>query len=349
MLKHGRPIVHHRGPLRPPVVIWRLLDPDTESIAALVVVDTPHGSKRGVVIVGLVIGLSVLGGGAWLLARGLTRRLATLERDTTLFAGGDLAHRSSLVDDAPRDEIDQLAVAFNDMAGKIESLLNGQRTLLANVSHELRTPIARMRVLAEILQERIEQSARPDDANLQRIEKGLVEMNEDLAEVEVLINDLLTSGRLELGRDGVLQRGPIRVTSFLDRLARRFDATVTCDPADLELEADQLLLERLLSNLLGNARRACPDGTVSLACVAEGDTVLFSVEDEGPGIPPEDREIIFEPFARLDGARDRDRGGVGLGLHLCRQIALAHGGTIRAEGRRDGKRGARMVVRIPRA
>jgi signal transduction histidine kinase len=291
----------------------------------------------------------VLGGGAWLLARGLTRRLATLERDTTLFAGGDLAHRSSLVDDAPRDEIDQLAVAFNDMAGKIESLLNGQRTLLANVSHELRTPIARMRVLAEILQERIEQSARPDDANLQRIEKGLVEMNEDLAEVEVLINDLLTSGRLELGRDGVLQRGPIRVTSFLDRLARRFDATVTCDPADLELEADQLLLERLLSNLLGNARRACPDGTVSLACVAEGDTVLFSVEDEGPGIPPEDREIIFEPFARLDGARDRDRGGVGLGLHLCRQIALAHGGTIRAEGRRDGKRGARMVVRIPRA
>lgn len=318
-------------------------------MAALVVVDTPTGSRRAIVLFGLAVGLSVLGGGAWVLARSLTGRLATLEHDTLLFAGGELSHRTKVGDAAPRDEIDQLAVAFNDMAGKIESLLNGQRTLLANVSHELRTPISRMRVLAEILQERIESAARPDDPNLQRIDKGLVEMNEDLAEVELLINDLLTSGRLELGRDGVLQRGPIRASAFLDRLGRRFDATVSCDPGDLELEADQLLLERLLSNLLANARRACPEGTVSLACVAEGDTVLFTVEDEGPGIPPEEREIVFEPFARLDAARDRDRGGVGLGLHLCRQIAQAHGGTIRAEGRRDGKRGARMVVRIPRA
>ena len=248
----------------------------------------------------------------------------------------------------PRDEIDLLGVAFNEMAGKIEALLKGQQTLLANVSHELRTPIARMRVLAEILSERIEAAKRPDDPNLQRLEKGLVEMNEDLQEVETLINDLLTSGRLELGKDGVLRLGPVRAEQLLDKLGRRFDAAVICEPVDLRFEADEMLLERLLSNLLSNARRACPDGDVAVSARAEGDSIVIAVEDEGQGIPEERREQIFEPFARLDAARDRDRGGAGLGLHLCRQIAQAHGGTIRAEDRRDGKRGARLVVRLPR-
>jgi signal transduction histidine kinase len=344
-LKHGRPISHHRGPLKPPVVIWRIVDPETERIAAIVVVDVP-GSKRKFAFTGLFLGLLVLGGGAFVLARPLTRRLASLEHTTERFAAGDLAHRAPVGQKNRGDEIDQLGLAFNEMAAKIEALLKGQQTLLANVSHELRTPIARMRVLTEILAERVEASREPNDPTLARIDRGLDEMNEDLAEVETLINDLLTSGRLELGKDGILQLGSVDVEALLDKLARRFTASVTCEPPGLRIEADQLLLERLLSNLLSNARRACPDKTVRIGCEREGDSMVFFVEDEGPGIPLERREQIFEPFARLDAARDRDRGGAGLGLHLCRQIAQAHGGTISAESRVDGERGARMVVRL---
>ena len=113
---------------------------------------------------------------------------------------------------------------------------------------------------------------------------------------------------------------------------------------------DELLLERLLRNLLSNARRHSPDGAVTVIGeeLREGRSgVLLAVEDEGPGVPAEHREVIFEPFHRLDAARNRDAGGVGLGLHLCRQIARAHGGNIHVEDRRDGASGARFVVTLP--
>ena len=112
----------------------------------------------------------------------------------------------------------------------------------------------------------------------------------------------------------------------------------------------ELLLERLLRNLLSNARRHSPDGAVTVIGeeLREGRSgVLLAVEDEGPGVPAEHREVIFEPFHRLDAARNRDAGGVGLGLHLCRQIARAHGGNIHVEDRRDGASGARFVVTLP--
>jgi signal transduction histidine kinase len=346
MLKHGHPVLHRRGPFRPPVVIWRVGPADGEGSGSIVVVDTP-GSKRAWVGLSLLLGLTVLGAGAFALARPLARRLARLEASTHRFAQGDLEHRASVSAGAMRDEIDQLAAAFNEMADEIGTLVAGQRTLLANVSHELRTPIARMRVLTEILRERVDVDGRPDDPAVQRLARGLDEMEADLAEVETLIGDLLTSGRLELGRQAGLTPEPLELAPLLEALARRFAAAWRCDPPHLELRADRLLIERLLINLLGNARRACPEGGIELAAAATASAIVLSVEDEGPGIPPADRERVFQPFARLDPARDRDRGGVGLGLHLCRQIARAHGGDVHAEGRADGRAGARLVVRLP--
>jgi signal transduction histidine kinase len=102
----------------------------------------------------------------------------------------------------------------------------------------------------------------------------------------------------------------------------------------------------MLKNLLGNARRACPNGAIVIRGKHDADALVLEVEDEGPGIAKSERSIIFEPFARLDAARDRDQGGVGLGLYLCRQIAQAHRGTIRAVDRLDGASGARFVVRL---
>ncbi|HLT34697.1 MAG TPA: ATP-binding protein, partial [Enhygromyxa sp.] len=249
-------------------------------------------------------------------------------------------------------EVDGLAVAFNEMAERLETLMTGQRTLLANVSHELRTPIARAKVLVEILGERVEQIRDAEQRgepverkDIARLERGLEEMQEDLGEVEGLIQDLLTSGRLELGRASALELETIDLAQLCEAAAGRFAATVDC-PAGLSLRGDRMLLERLLKNLLANARRACPDGAVVIRAARQGRETVIEIEDEGAGVPAGKRSYIFEPFARLDSARARDQGGVGLGLYLCRQIAAAHQGTIRAEDRRDGRPGARFVIRL---
>jgi two-component system OmpR family sensor kinase len=233
------------------------------------------------------------------------------------------------------------------MATQLGAMLRGQRALLTNVSHELRTPIARMRVLVELLGERLANLPDPDHPVAARLRRGIAELGEDLIELEGLIGDLLTSGRLDLAGAPALQRSPTELLPLLTRAAARVGARVRCEPPELGAELDVVLIERLLANLLHNARRACPEGQIEIAAVRDGAALLLSVEDEGPGIAPADRAQIFEPFTRLDAARARDHGGVGLGLYLCRQIAQAHGGTIAAEDRLDGARGARLALRLP--
>ncbi|MCA9711019.1 MAG: HAMP domain-containing histidine kinase, partial [Myxococcales bacterium] len=322
---------------------------DPRLAGGLAVMPRP-GVRLSIPLVALALMLPVLGAGAWVLSRSLTRRLARIETSAGRIARGDLHHRIALDSAIPRDELDQLATAFNEMAHKVEALLQGQRTLLANVSHELRTPIARMKVLVEILQERVTMLLDRGDASrpVQRLDVGLRDLGRDIEEIETLIGDLLTSGRLELrhGAGGAVRTEPLDMTALLQRVAAKVDAQVEVS-GDPSLEADGLLLERLLSNLLANARRACPEGTLTISARVEGERLVLAVEDEGPGVEPAHRESIFEPFTRLDDARDRDRGGVGLGLYLCRQICQSHGGTIEATDRADGRRGARFEVRLP--
>ena len=105
----------------------------------------------------------------------------------------------------------------------------------------------------------------------------------------------------------------------------------------------------MITNLVANALKYSPAEGAVLLSLRAGDELRIAVEDEGPGIAPADRAQIFDPFTRLDAARARDQGGVGLGLYLCRQIAQAHGGTITAEDRPNGARGARLAVRLPLA
>ncbi|MEX1366120.1 MAG: ATP-binding protein, partial [Nannocystaceae bacterium] len=186
---------------------------------------------------------------------------------------------------------------------------------------------------------------------VQRLDKGLGELGVDIVEVESLISDLLTSGRLELrhGAAAAVQAQAVDVAALLSRVAVKVGARVDVPTEPPALFVDEMLVERLLSNLLANARRACPEGEIVVAARAEGDHTELTVVDEGPGVAVDDRESIFEPFTRLDHARDRDRGGVGLGLYLCRQICLAHGGSIEVGDRIDGASGARFVVRLPAA
>lgn len=340
-LERGAPIVL-RDPEGPPVLVFAIGD-------ALLLADSGDGATRRtrLLALGLVGLLALLGLSAWLLVRPLVRRLAALEDGAARIARGELGHRVPTVPTG--DEIDRLGAAMNDMAAQLGELLRGQRSLLANVSHELKTPIARLRVLAELLAERALALPDPEHPAARRIRQGLGEFEDDLRELEALVQDLLTSGRLELSgpHAPALQRSRIELAAFLARVAAPFAARAVVRPEDLALSGDPLLLDRLLRNLLSNARRACPEGQVLVAAATDGATVTLAVEDEGPGIPPAERARIFDAFYRLDDARARDRGGTGLGLYLCAQIARAHGGTIAAEDRPGGAPGARLVVRLP--
>ncbi|MCY1069860.1 ATP-binding protein [Nannocystis sp. RBIL2] len=315
---------------------------------AILIADTgDHASRRMRTLVLGVVGLvGLLGASAWLLARSLTRRLALLEDGAARIARGELGHRVQV--DPRGDEIDRLGQEMNDMAYQLGELIRGQRSLLTNVSHELKTPIARLRVLAELLTERAE--TLPDHPASARIRKGAVELEQDLGELATLVQDLLTSGRLELSgpHASPVQRTPIDLAPFLGRLGAPFAAELEVTPPGLSLTGDPLLLDRLFTNLLSNARRACPQGHVWITASGAATDVTIAVEDEGPGIPPAERARVFEAFYRLDDARARDHGGAGLGLYLCAQIARAHGGTIAAESREQGP-GARLVVRLPLA
>jgi signal transduction histidine kinase len=356
-LYRGRPVVLRPNRLAPPLIFLGLSAPPANELVAIVAIDAVPGrsGRRLFLLFSAVLLLGGLGAGSYVVARSLTRRIARLEASADRIAGGDIDHRVDIGRATAADELDQLGLAFNEMAEKIQALLQRQRTLLANVSHELRTPVARMKVLIEILEERLEQLpghvGSGTGSDVERLRRGLVEMGSDIVEIETLLEDLLTSGRLGLRADAgeAIVRQDVDLADFAANVAARFGARVQRPEHSLVVPVDALLVERLLSNLLGNARRACPHGDVLVTCGPAGraDFVRIAVEDEGPGIPPGDRETIFEPFSRLDPARARDGGGVGLGLYLCRQIARAHGGTIHAEDRPDGRPGARIVVELP--
>ncbi|MBL4687452.1 MAG: HAMP domain-containing protein [Nannocystaceae bacterium] len=348
-LRAGQSIVfRHHGPGTPNVAV--MLPADDHGHAALLVVHPRQRRKWAIPVMSFSLLVAVMGAGSWVLARSLVTRLSRLQTSADRIAHGDLAHRVA-ANTRPIDEIDDVAASFNHMAERVELLVNGQKTLLANVSHELRTPIARIEVLLEILQERSASLAagRGDSGeHTARIGKGMAEMVDDVDEIEALIRDLLTSGRLDLqkGDGGILSLSKIDPSEVLNRAARKVDARVIEHDVG-EIEIDTMLIERLLSNLLANARRACPDGEITLECRNTGNAIVIAVEDEGGGVRPADRSAIFEPFTRLDAARDRDRGGVGLGLYLCRQIAAAHGGTIDVSNREDGGPGARFALTLP--
>lgn len=348
-LARGRPVVRPRDG-QDQLVLYPLTGGNGELLATVVARPPKHGLllPLGVAAVAMLVLMALAARG---LARSLSSRLAQLEHSSGRIAKGELSHRVPIPDAPPRDEVDELGLAFNDMATKVEGLIEGKRALLANVSHELRTPLARVKVVLELLDERLELLRTSVDPaghkHHDRLQAGLCEIMRDNNELETLIADLLTSGRLELRAEGgqSLQASEIELVELLAGVAAPVQARVECD-GEPSLIGDRLLLERLFSNLLANARRACPEGDLAIYVRPQEEGFEIAVEDEGYGITPEDRDRVFEPFRRLDAARSRDAGGVGLGLYLCRQIARAHGGEILAAARIDGRRGARMVVTL---
>jgi signal transduction histidine kinase len=284
-------------------------------------------------ILTMVSGLLVLGVGAFLTARWIARPLSHLSRMATLLGQGDLRARSEL---QRSDELGDVARAFDDMAERIQRLLQTEKELLANVAHELRTPLARIRVALEIAGEGDAETARA----------SLAEIAVDLAELEALVDDVLTAARFEWA-DGVAPRSGFALhlqdlapRMLAERSAELFRNRHPARPFSSHfgettgvLEADPMLLRRVLDNLLENAHKYSPeaDSAISLSVTEQAGQACFEVRDRGLGISDADRPHIFTAFFRGERSRSRGTGGVGLGLTLVKRIVEAHGGRVEVE------------------
>jgi signal transduction histidine kinase len=273
-----------------------------------------------------------VGGGLALLmarwiARGMTQPLRDMAKAAQRMSTGDYGQR---VVTASRDEVGQLAVAFNRMSGELASLERLRRDLVANVSHELKTPISALRARLENLLDGVE---RPDPETLQ----VMLAQSERLGR---LVDQLLELARLESGevplrREAVPLRPLVsRVVSEIEVTRARQDVQLSQDvPDDLPaVFADAERLHQVLFNLLDNAVRFTPEGgRVRVTASGHNGSVDVAVSDTGPGIDAEHLPRLFERFYRVDTARSRDEGGTGIGLAIARSVVEAHGGRIWAE------------------
>ncbi|MDN4159914.1 DUF4153 domain-containing protein [Nocardioides abyssi] len=274
-----------------------------------------------------------------LLATGMTSPLREMTAAARRMATGDHGVR---VPEASRDEVGELARAFNTMAADLAAVDRQRRELVANVSHELRTPLTGMRALLENLADGVG----PADPAALRAALGQAERTSRLVE------DLLDLARVDAGR-APLAPQPVRLGALLadavaeaEVLGRPVTYAVRVSPPDLVVAADPARLHQLVANLLDNASRHSPAGsTVRVEAAQEEAAYVVEVHDAGPGVAAADRERVFEPFGTL-AAGGVAGGGTGLGLAIARWVTDLHGGTI-GFVEPEGGRGARVRVVLP--
>jgi signal transduction histidine kinase len=275
-----------------------------------------------------------------ILARGMTSPLREMAAAARAMAKGEPGRR---VTATSRDEVGELARAFNAMAADLEELDRLRRDLVANVSHELRTPISALQAILENL---VDGVADPDPDAF----KTMLKQVERLGRLVTQLLDLsrLESGAVPLQRTSFSLRGVLDDAAEECRLhAPSVPVEVEVDPPGLEVHADPERLHQVVANLLENAVRHSPVGRpvrVTGGGRADGKVVL-EVADEGPGIADDEAAHVFERFYRADAARASNAGGAGLGLAIARWIVDLHGGSIRPERREP--HGCRMVVVLP--
>lgn len=261
------------------------------------------------------------------LARGLTQPLRDMATAARKMETGDYGQR---VVTSSRDEVGQLAQAFNRMSAELEQLEQLRRDLVANVSHELKTPISALHAHLENLLDGVE---RPEPETLQVM----------LAQAERLgrlVDQLLDLSRLESG-DVPLRREGVALAPLVSQVLSEIEVARPHRDVRLEREipadvpsvfADRERVHQVLFNLLDNAVRFTPaGGSVRVTAERHNGSVDVHVADTGPGIGAEHLPRLFERFYRVDSARSRDDGGTGIGLAIARSVVEAHGGRIWAD------------------
>lgn len=273
----------------------------------------------------------------WLpFVRGITRAVSRMTHATERIAEGRFDARAP---ERRRDELGQLGAAINRMAERLAGFVAGQKRFLGDVSHELCAPLARLQVALGILEQRAGAAAPAD----------LEDLREEVEEMSQLVNELLSFSKASLGaphaRLETVCLAEI-VTHAVKREAAAADQVRIGVPAEFQVRTDAGLLRRAVANLIRNARRhAGPTSPIEVIAIREGKTILLTVADSGPGVPAADLDKIFDPFYRVDPARDRATGGVGLGLAIVKTCVEACDGTVTCRNRQPT--GLAVTLRLP--
>ena len=290
------------------------------------------GTTVAIVVPLLVADLAVL---TWFMVARALRPVEAIRTQVERIRGGELDRR--VPESGSGDEIDRLAVTINRMLDRLEGAIERQQQFVSDASHELRSPLASIRAQLEVAM------AHPDRADWRDVASGVLEEG---SRMEALVADLLALARADEGaladHDETVDLAALARAEAADRPGPiRFDVAA---PVPVTVRGDAGALRRVIRNLLDNAARHAA-GRVVVTVSAEPGGVLLAVEDDGAGIPPEDRERVFERFTRLEEARTRDAGGTGLGLAVVGEVVGAHRGTAVVTDGALG--GARFEIRLP--
>jgi signal transduction histidine kinase len=292
---------------------------------------------RAIALAVVAASLAALAAG-WLGGRVLQRMTSLVATAAEMTEQGDFSRR--LPEEAQDPEAAELTRTFNQLIERVDRVLAVQRQLVADTSHELRTPITTIGGNLEFLARDLP----PDERD-----EVLEDTRQEVARLRRLVDDLLLLA--EMGETVSPMREPVRLDCLAQSVVARLPVA---DAARVEVLGDPVVvlgdeerLGQIVNNLLQNALRyASPAG--GAICVRIGATpegAALTVDDDGPGLPPDALSRVFDRFSRLDRARSRAHGGAGLGLAIVRHVAEAHGGQAWAENRPEG--GARLCVRLP--
>ncbi|MFR9767524.1 sensor histidine kinase [Nocardia sp. SC052] len=302
--------------------------------SSLATADSAVADARQAMLIGLPPLLAVVALVTWLVTRRALRPVEAIRRQLAEIMDGDLSRR--VPEPGSRDEIGRLASTTNATLAALEESTERQRRFIADAAHELRSPIASLRTQLEVAQ------AHPELLEVD----GLIG---DTIRLEHLAADLLLLARLDAGEQPRSDRVDLTVLvreELEHRVRDRVAVRIATPKEFVAVTGSRTQLARVLGNLVDNAQRHAAN-TVDVAVDhAADERVVLSVTDDGPGVPPADRDRIFQRFVRLDDARSRDEGGAGLGLAIVRDVVERHGGTIHVT---DGAPGARFVVTLPAA
>jgi len=284
---------------------------------------------------------------AWLLARSLSLPITRLKMSTRRLAEGDLEVRASSSITARGDEIGDLAREFDLMAARTQDLLSSRDRMLRDISHELRSPLARMGVALELAGRK---PAPGFEASLIRIRREAERLND-------LIGQLLTLSSMQGGVE-TPGKEPVDLAEVVQEIvrdadfeAKRRNREVRSGRVDaVTLSGRREMIRQAVENVVRNAARHTKEGTIVEVSVekregTDGAAALIRVRDHGPGVPEELLTSIFEPFFRVAEARERETGGIGIGLAITQRVIHVHGGAVRAFNAPDG--GLVVEIKFP--
>jgi len=303
---------------------------------------------RGMPVRWLIIAVICSGLVCYFLSWYLTKPIVRLRAATRQLAAGDLSARSGAPPSKRHDEVASLMRDFDVMAERLETLVKAQSRLLNDISHELRSPLARLNVALGLARQR---SATDSGDMLDRIELEASRLNE-------LIGRILSLARLEDGEQDVPQT-PVPLDELVANVAedaefeaqaRHCHVRIVIPYGDWRVRGNASLLHSAVENVVRNAIRYTQEGSsveIELASEegAKGPEAVLRVSDSGPGVPPDALEKLFQPFYRIDDARGRLTGGVGLGLAITERAVRFHGGGVSARNRLEG--GLQVEIHLP--